>query len=253
MILETNAVAFTQVTLDNLPSPNSGIVSVLYLSPSADTETCYFDDCSVKSYDRDAITIFDNVSGVDEDDLNESDYIFKYRSTDGIPKLWLALNADEEFVTDMEKFDFASAGIHTEVFAVTTEPDAALNQFSGVSYLGRTATGAVDLKTTGAVATTAVIPTGYRLINAFATVVTETADTLSGNGVLTAGANSAEYNNIGIELNYSATAGKQKSVSSANEMGLGSAGTVYVNLTQPDAGTSGTATVYIFGTLVATA
>lgn len=65
----TGATEWTQVTLDNIPIPETGTTFVIMMSPSGISEYCYYDLASFKQYTRDLIEPLTLKSDLDINDI----------------------------------------------------------------------------------------------------------------------------------------------------------------------------------------
>lgn len=245
--------SYTEITADfNTGIYTDVMVAVVHFS-SAD-EVAYLDDFTLKPVtypDPIKVTAAENPS--DAARLNEDDYIFKHTTVGGTAKEWFALNGEEEFETDMDSWDFETSAIPMLVHADNTELSAAVNAYSGIVLLGKTAIGGINIKNVDTIDTDFTMPDGYRLINPMITVVLETGNSVTGDFQISLGNNDADYNNVSDA--FSPAVNSPSNQRTFNTVGstykiLNQAGLVKIKLTSADSGTSGTATVYLLGTLV---
>lgn len=94
------------------PVPASG--TMCYLFSAQDTKTAYLDDVTaVTIVTTPPMALFDFLNPTDESKMGLTDYLFKFRTTGGTPKTWLAMNGSGIFESDLTVLNFGLEDITT--------------------------------------------------------------------------------------------------------------------------------------------
>ena len=250
--------AYVEYISDNVTCPEAGGLSLMFAHEAgegAEDESIFLDNIrAYKLVGGPAVTAssFENAS--DYSNMDATDAALLIKTTDGTGKELLRVGVDGAVTNGGIGFDFSGEAVLFDEPEEQDEPVPLIYfETHGVTLLGKTAKGGINLKSTGKTVTDFDMPDGYRLINVQIVIVTETSEALNVGGTLKVG-NNIDADNIRSSIAYPQNAVQQRTsdCSGSDNTVLSTAGLVSFNLTVADGGTSGTATGYIFGTLIAT-
>lgn len=224
---------------------SEGAIYVVPIFGGDENQIAYLDDASIKPYTNTQLDVFTNTATVTPANLDRFDNIFLTKTTGGSTFNHFGMNSEGGLTTDYDNFDFTEV---VQVIAEEGNEDAALNGYVASALLGSTD---INLKTVEAVSIGYTLGGNKKIINPIIVVELTAGDTLSGDATMTIGNNSATYDNLLASTTLTQTNPSQRTIATTTAIPVcDDSGEIFVNVTGADSGTSGTATIYLYGTIV---